>query len=532
LAQKVDGILAVDHNVSIAKMRVREILNLLNSVERAALKKLLPPAKHLKEPSSECEKGKYPAALLSALNIADEGSGYANLGHIVEEMIGLPLHEITVDRLIQSVKRVMAPITEAAEIPLTRGSFEKAEAVAVAEGFTDALVAKVLKSKTTEVFLNHLRVTRGHLDGLMSGSGEPLLHEATLRSPCGTLEGHPDYSNSTQIFEVKMTGQLKENWQDFLFQVFAYSALAPDVAEIYLVLPLQEWIWGFNVSTWSNKERYRQFLVAAIDQRGAVLPAAHALIAEARIGAHMEKGLMDRKRVKTLADFIRALPSGVPSQIFLSGTQSSKIALKEADIVEAGVAVRETGVALYIHSPYLINLCASDLGIDDCHTSLLIRNLKIAVAIGARGVVVHVGKYTIQEPAEALAVMRANLVRAMEHATGDCPILLETPAGQGTELLCKMAEFNAFIADIGDPRVRCCVDTCHVFATGHQPLEYLRGYGTVDITKLIHFNDSATPCGSCVDRHAFVGLGHVGIGQLTEVARFAGAHAIPMVIED
>lgn len=524
-------------------MRVREILNLLNSVERASLKKLLPPAKDLKEPSSECEKGRYPAALLSALNLADEGEAYANLGYIVEEMIGLPVHEITAERLIRSIKRVVPvrggdPVSDRPLV--TRETMELALPSDEEEsGFTDALVAKVLKSKTTEVFLNHLRITRGHLDGLLvsEADGGALAHEATLKSPCGTLEGHPDYSTTgplgpAQIFEVKMTGQLKENWQDFLFQVFAYAALAPTATEIYLVLPLQEWIWGYNVSTWSKKSAYLAFLVAAVKQREAMLPPARSLIAEARIGAHLEKGQMDRKRVKTLADFIRVMPPGVPTQIFLSGTQTSKIALKEADIAEAAITVRETGVALYIHSPYIINLCAADLGIDDCHTSLLIRNLKIAVAIGARGVVVHVGKYTLQEPEDALAVMRTNLLRAVEHATAECPILLETPAGQGTELLCKMAEFNAFIAGIGDARLRCCVDTCHVFATGHQPLEYLAGYGTADITRLIHFNDSATPCGSCVDRHAYVGMGHVGLGQLTDVARFAVAHSIPMVIED
>jgi deoxyribonuclease-4 len=121
----------------------------------------------------------------------------------------------------------------------------------------------------------------------------------------------------------------------------------------------------------------------------------------------------------------------------------------------------------------------------------------------------------------------------MQHATPECPLLLETPAGQGSEVLRTWEEFAAFVAAIGDPRLRICIDTCHVFACGHNPLTYLQRFLATHagLTHLIHFNDSATPCGSCLDRHAFVGQGHIGIATMTEIAKAAAASTLPMVIE-
>jgi deoxyribonuclease-4 len=93
--------------------------------------------------------------------------------------------------------------------------------------------------------------------------------------------------------------------------------------------------------------------------------------------------------------------------------------------------------------------------------------------------------------------------------------------------------FLDFVKGIADPRLRVCVDTCHVFACGHDPADYVRAAHAADpgLLKLIHFNDSATPCGSRLDRHAFCGQGHIGITKMTEIAELATATTIPLVIE-
>jgi deoxyribonuclease-4 len=325
-----------------------------------------------------------------------------------------------------------------------------------------------------------------------------------------------------------MTGQMAKNFPDFLLQVFAYAALAPEITDIYLVLPLQELVWHHDVRGWiAGKTAYRAYLESAIQKKLAAIGPAAALVEAHKIGSHMPK-------LKSLADTVMLLPRDRPSQIFLCGPQSSKLNIADAELAAAGAAVTATGIKLFIHSPYIINLCTAVTEENAAyHTKLLIKNLQYGVAIGARGVVVHVGKSTTQETTSAMATMKANMLEAMQYATLSCPVLLETPAGQGTEVLRTWGEFAGFVADINDPRLRICIDTCHVFACGHQPTEYVKQM-TLEhpgFAKLIHFNDSAAPCGSCVDRHAAIGQGHIGFETMKSIAEHASMFEIPLIIE-
>jgi deoxyribonuclease-4 len=217
------------------------------------------------------------------------------------------------------------------------------------------------------------------------------------------------------------------------------------------------------------------------------------------------------------------------------------MALSPDDLAAAATAVTTTAARVFVHSQYLINLCNPPGSAADAYgADLLIKNLQAAVAMKARGVVVHVGKSTTLPLPEALANMRANIARVLPHATEACPLLLETPAGQGTEVLRTYEEFTAFVASFGpDPRFRICVDTCHVFVCdGHggdptAPLTYIKRLTAEHpgLLALIHFNDSAAPCGSCADRHAYIGQGHLGIEGMTALAEAGTAAATPMVIE-
>lgn len=469
-------------------VRVRQILSNLNSVERQELKKLLPPK--LKVPE-EPDGVRYPAALLSQLAVAEKGEEYGNLGYIAEDLLALPPADITMERLC-TVAQKRCP------------------------SLTPELWAKVVKSKTTEPFLEHVRQTRMKMR--LAAGLAAFRHEETVGNEL--LEGHPDYRTDTRIFEVKMTGQLKKNWNDFLFQVFAYAALAPEVTDVYLVLPLQEILWHYDVRSWTAKAEYRAYLEAAINKKKTNIAEAQELVCSCGIGCHMHKH-------KSLALTVFGLPPDRPSQIFLAGPQSSKLEIADEELAAAGSIASN----FFVHSPYIINLCTKASAENEAyHTRLLIKNLQYGVIAGAKGVVVHVGKSTTQPLEEALETMRSNLLEAMEHATPTCPVILETPAGQGSEVLCDADTFIAFVRTIYDPRLRICVDTCHVFACGHDPMDYIKKVPD-GFLKLIHFNDSAAASGSRLDRHAFVGEGHIGLFRMTEIAHYAVARAIPMLVE-
>ena len=479
----------------MATIRVRSLLSAMNAVEKTALKKLLPPKLLMPE---EPDGTKYPACLLAQLAAAVPTEQYSLAGFITEDMLHYPPIDITYATLVATIKERCPAMTPDSHI-------------------------KLFKSVTTEPYLHHLRETRKKMRFVARG---PFRFEEEVGAP-GPVRGHPDMRTDTQVFEVKMTGRLKENWQEFLYQVFAYAALAPDVTDVYLVLPLQEIVWHHDVRIWTlsgKRDAYRDLLTSAATKKEASKGSALPLLVCHAIGSHMPKR-------KSLVDTIHAIPPGRPAQIFLAGPQSSRLSISDIELAAAAAAIAETKATLFIHSPYIINLCTPlSAANEEFHTKLLIKNLQYGVAIDAKGVVVHVGKSTTQELSAALATMRSNLVACMEHATPGCPILLETPAGQGTEVLTTQATFAAFVTEINDPRLRVCIDTCHVFAAGEDPHTYVTATPTA-LTKLLHFNDSATPCGSCLDRHAFIGEGHIGIATLTKIAEFASANAVPMVIE-
>jgi deoxyribonuclease IV len=493
-----------DRMTSIAqpqpRIRVRALLNLLNSVEKAALKKLLPRgvATH---PPEEPDGTKYPAALLSQLAAAAPSAQYSLAGHITEALLRLRPVEVTTERLC-AIAQEWCP------------------------ALTQVQLDKIVASKTTEPYLAHIRATRVKVRQMAVGDFE---FEPTIAGEL--VEGHPDIRTPTQIFEIKMTGQLKQNWVDFLLQTFAYAALEPAIEAVHVVLPLQEIVWAHDVGPagWPKRAEYRAFLEEAAakkDTTGGSQLVAVLLINAHLIGSHMPK-------LKSLPDTIRSFPVGRPAQIFLAGPQSARLQIDDATLAATAAATQATNSRWFIHSPYIINLCTPPGQQDDYHTALLRKNLRYGAAAGAKGVVVHVGKSTTQDLPTALAHMRTNTLIALEDATPECPLLLETPAGQGTEVLTKWSEFAAFVAEINDPRLRICIDTCHVFACGADPLTYLTDFLTThpSMTKLIHFNDSATPCGSCLDRHAFCGQGHIGIETMTAIADAATAVDLPMVIE-
>jgi deoxyribonuclease-4 len=476
--------------------RVRPLLSAMNAVEKAALKKLLPP----KLPAPEEPAGtRYPAALLAQLAVAAPTEQYSLAGIITETLLRSPPAGITTETLLQATH-------------------------AVCPAFSSVSATKVLKSKTTEPYLEHLRETRKKMR--IAGRGDFRVEEEVGTGP---VRGHPDLRTDTQVFEIKMTGQLKKNWQDFLYQVFAYAALAPEVTDLYLVLPLQEIVWHYDLKGWvpAKRDAYRSALESAATKKENTKGDAMLLLMTHAIGSHMHKR-------KSLVDTIHSLPFGRPAQIFLAGPQSSRLLIADEELAAAAAAITTVSASLYIHSPYIINLCTPVTAENDSyHTKLLIKNLQYGAAIGARGVVVHVGKSTTQSLEVALATMKTNLMIAMEYATEGCPILLETPAGQGTEVLTNRVAFTAFLAEIPDPRLQICIDTCHVFAAGEDPLAYVTEVIEHQRERLglIHFNDSATLCGSCVDRHAFMGEGHVGMPTLSKIADAATAASIHMVIE-
>lgn len=475
--------------MTAAPTRVRRCLDSLTTAERSALKKLL-PKDVLKGPAFGPTK--YPSIFISVL---PEGEGYSLLGHIAETMLRMPARAIHLEMLLDITEEFYPELDGAGR-------------------------AKITKSKTVPPFIASLVATRRQLKAAFDAAGEAAAFEPEIT--VGHVQGHPDAVAGTHIFEVKLAGQPEKDWLKYIYQVFAYAALLPESTHVHIVLPLSETIWSYDIRSWAGRAAYLAVLEgAAVRASGSGAVEGAAMVDAFGIGSHVEK------RGGSLLKTLQGLDQERPWQIFLGNPMSMRLALKDDDVA-AAAALAATGLRYFVHTPYLINLSG-----DGDVSKGLAEQTAAAAAAGAAGVVVHVGKAVKLDVATAIERMRLSLTGALEAASPTCPILLETPAGQGTELLTGWADFVGFVAGFDDERLRICVDTCHCFACGHQPLKYIQDTIAAHpgIIKLIHFNDSAVACGACVDRHAAPGTGHIGAETLRAIAALAKENGIPCVVE-
>jgi len=178
---------------------------------------------------------------------------------------------------------------------------------------------------------------------------------------------------------------------------------------------------------------------------------------------------------------------------------------------------------LAIHVNYLVNLASRDAEIRARSIATLRGELERAAALGAELLVVHPGSRLGLCMDDAIGAAAEGIAEAASgcHRRG-VTLLLENTAGSGSCVGSRLEELRA-IRDLAGKRsdlaMGYCLDTCHLFAAGFDIAtprglrDTLRRADEVLGLKhvhLIHANDSKTPFGSRVDRHARIGEGHIG----------------------
>ncbi|MBF0121463.1 MAG: deoxyribonuclease IV [Desulfobacterales bacterium] len=120
-------------------------------------------------------------------------------------------------------------------------------------------------------------------------------------------------------------------------------------------------------------------------------------------------------------------------------------------------------------------------------------------------------------------------------------LLLETTAGQGTNLGYKFEQLASIIKNITDKnRLGICLDTCHIFAAGYDirsKNEYentIKAFNDIigiENLHLIHINDSKMDLGSRIDRHEHIGKGKIGVKAFSYLMNDERLAMIPKIIE-
>ncbi len=193
------------------------------------------------------------------------------------------------------------------------------------------------------------------------------------------------------------------------------------------------------------------------------------------------------------------------------------------------------------HSSYLLNLASPDDELWKKSIDGFVVELQRAELLGIPFVVIHPGSYTTSsETAGIKRIIRA-LNDVHRQTSGAAQCLLETTAGQGSNLGWRFEHLADMIDGVREPdRVGICLDTCHIFAAGY-PLGTERDFRatmaalnkTVGIKKVkaIHLNDSKRELGARVDRHDHIGRGKMGLAPFRFLLNDRRFHRIPMYLE-
>jgi deoxyribonuclease-4 len=200
-------------------------------------------------------------------------------------------------------------------------------------------------------------------------------------------------------------------------------------------------------------------------------------------------------------------------------------------------------LAVYVHAPFLINLGSPTEGTYKNSLASTQYSLKRGREIGALGVVIHTGSAVDEGHVEkAWKQINKGMMPILEKLKDDDPwLLLEPTAGQGQSLVRKLDDLARYFDALEwHPKVGVCLDTCHVFAAGHDiktpggmsaTIDLLAKIAGKERIRLIHANDSMDVLGSLKDRHENLGKGAIGSKPFAELIAHPAIADAPLILE-
>ena len=211
-------------------------------------------------------------------------------------------------------------------------------------------------------------------------------------------------------------------------------------------------------------------------------------------------------------------------QIFLSDPQGWKKPAPRKDAAE----LRDSKVPLYVHAPYLINVCSPKNNVRYGSRKILQQTCDAAAELNAAAVIVHAG-YAEDGIPEGVG----RWPRTLEMLESTVPVYIENTAGGENAVARRFDALELLWAAVTkaktDVEIGFCFDTCHAHAAGEDLSGAVeRVLAIVGRIDLLHANDSRDPPGTGADRHANLGKGEIGVDALSAMIRAAGP---PVLVE-
>ena len=192
-----------------------------------------------------------------------------------------------------------------------------------------------------------------------------------------------------------------------------------------------------------------------------------------------------------------------------------------------------------IHGPYILNFAQPDPTKRDFAVEFMSEEVKRASQMKAKYVVFHPGAHMNQGWEGGCNLIALSIRRVLDNTKDlDVTLLLETMAGKGSECGCTFEQVRFILDKVNNPRLKVCLDTCHIFDGGYDIVNDYEGVMAkldqvigIDNIKCIHCNDSKNTLESHKDRHENIGFGNIGFDTLLKVCSDARFQGIPKILE-
>lgn len=193
------------------------------------------------------------------------------------------------------------------------------------------------------------------------------------------------------------------------------------------------------------------------------------------------------------------------------------------------------------HASYLINIGSNKADVEKKSITTLGDELERCNTLGIQYLVLHPGSHLGAGTEKCIKQIAENIDCVFEKYDGSTKILLETMAGQGTNIGSTFEELNSIRQLASNKRkIGFCLDTCHIFSAGYnlsddrsyeeiiQNFDKILGINNLNA---IHINDSKTLCGSHLDRHESIGKGSIPIKIFELIMKDSRLINIPKILE-
>ncbi len=196
---------------------------------------------------------------------------------------------------------------------------------------------------------------------------------------------------------------------------------------------------------------------------------------------------------------------------------------------------------LFVHMPYLPNLASEDPDLYGKSLGALQADLSRASSLGAPYLIIHVGHRVHLPEDEAIRRIAEGINEAFQKVSNSVILLLETTAGQGTEVGHRFSQLRKIIRVVDErERMGVCLDTAHAFGAGYdlstlkgleRTLEEFQEQIGLERLHLVHLNDTRSPLGGHVDRHWHIGEGNIGLDGFKNIVNHPLLVHLPGIME-